>query len=370
MRKENQVPIPFDKQRWERVKADAAAWWRHDLNRPLIQARLYGADPGRPEPNLPKHEFQSFYDLNVPVETIVDRWDYDLSCTEFLGDAFPHVFPNFGPGVIAAFLGCYLENGENTVWFHTLKNSDLKDLTLTVNTDDCWYQRIAKLYEAAMNRWQGQVQIGMTDLGGNMDILASLRDPQSLMLDLFDCPDHVTRLNKQAHDCWWQCFEAFNQLLQPTNRGYSSWAGILSDSPHYMLQCDFSFMLSPTMFSEFVRPELQQSASRLSHAFYHLDGPGQLNHLEALLEMDNIAGIQWIPGTGQPEIDQWPDVYRKIRQAGKLIQIFDHQYTGDFEILDILTEQLGSAKGIVYMIDQNISQQQRIETLLQKYRET
>jgi hypothetical protein len=40
----------------------------------------------------------------------------------------------------------------------------------------------------------------------------------------------------------------------------------------------------------------------------------------------------------------WPEVYRKIRAAGKLIQIW-----GNFEKLDALTQQLGSAKGI-YLI--------------------
>lgn len=361
------MPIDFDIQRWERVKADAKAWWRGDLERPLIQARLHGADPGRPEPSLRSHEFASFYEGRVPPEAIVDRWDYDLSSTRFLGDAFPHIVPNFGPGVIAAFLGCRLINGDHTVWFDAPEKRALSELNIDVDTENPWYRRILSLYTVAMQRWQGAVQLGMTDLGGNMDILASLRDSQALMMDLFDCPADVTRLNQQAHDCWWQCFDAFNHVLQPMNPGYTSWAGLFSDTPHYMLQCDFCYMLSPDMFKRFVQPELQQTAERLQQTFYHLDGPGQLNHLDALLAMDSVQGIQWIPGAGQPEIDQWPDVYRKIHQAGKLIQIFDTQYRGGHEILDILTDQLGSAQGIAYMIDTDVSQQGKVESLLEKY---
>lgn len=361
------MTIHFDQQRWERIKADASAWWRGELERPLIQARLHGADPGRPEPDLPCYEFTSFYDQSIPAEAIVDRWDYDLSATRYLGDAFPQVRPNFGPGVIAAFMGCPLENGEDTVWFHALEDSDLSTLTLRVDENNPWYRRIVSLTKAAIDRWQGLVQIGMTDLGGNLDILASLRDTQPLLLDLFDKPEEVERLNQESHTCWWQCFEAFNRILQPANPGYSSWAEIYSESPHYILQCDFCFMLSPDMFQRFVRPELEQSAGRLSQSFYHLDGPGQLNHLDALLKIDSIQGIQWIPGAGQPEIDQWPEVYRKIHQAGKLIQIYDHQYSGGFEILDILVDQIGSTLGILYMINADISKQDTIEKLLEKY---
>jgi hypothetical protein len=359
--------IDFDHARWERIKADAAAWWRGDLARPLIQARLRGADPGRPEPDLPAQEFTSFYDLQVPAEAIVDRWDYDLSGTLFLGDAFPHVRPNFGPGVLAAFLGSRLENGTDTVWFHPRENRDPQSLTLCVDTENRWYRRILSLCAAAIQRWQGRVQIGMTDLGGNMDILAGLRDSQSLMMDLFDCPDQIDRLNREAHACWWQCFDTVNTILQPVNPGYTSWAEIYSETPHYMLQCDFCYMLGPDMFRRFVQPELQQSAARLRNAFYHLDGPGQLNHLDALLGLDCIRGIQWIPGAGQPEIDQWPDVYRKIRDAGKLVQIYDSQYRGGHEILDILADQLGSAQGIVYMIDDDVTQRDAVERVLEDY---
>jgi len=31
--------------------------------------------------------------LSVSAKAIVDRWDYDLSCRYFLGDAFPTVWP-------------------------------------------------------------------------------------------------------------------------------------------------------------------------------------------------------------------------------------------------------------------------------------
>jgi len=108
-----------------------------------------------------------------------------------------------------------------------------------------------------------------------------------------------------------------------------------------MLQCDFCYMIGPEMFDTFVKPELTATCEKLPHAFYHLDGIGQLPHLESLLTIQSLRGVQWVPGSGQPDCSHWPDVYRTIRSAGKLVQLF-----GSFDVLEAVRAQLGSAKGI------------------------
>ena len=117
----------------------------------------------------------------------------------------------------------------------------------------------------------------------------------------------------------------------------------------------------------FVLPELKASANRLENAFYHLDGPGQLPHLDLLLQVDSIKGIQWIPGDGAPDVSHWQDVYRSIFQAGKLTQIFHNQYQGGFDLLDILKDQVGSVENVCYISDADISQEKEIIKLLERY---
>jgi 5-methyltetrahydrofolate--homocysteine methyltransferase len=121
-------------------------------------------------------------------------------------------------------------------------------------------------------------------------------------------------------------------------------------------------MISPEMFDEFVKPELAATCRRLDHPFYHLDGPGQLPHLDSLLNITELSGVQWVPGDGQPALTEWPEVYQKIQEAGKRIQLW-----GDFETLDILAEQLGSLKGIVLMISAHVSQEEEARAFLRKY---
>ncbi|HEX2951103.1 MAG TPA: hypothetical protein VHV83_16285 [Armatimonadota bacterium] len=359
------MSIDFSLERWNHVKAAANAWWAGELDRPLFCIAVGNREPDRPEPQLPGKHFHSFYDLSISADAIIDRLDYNLSTQRFYGDAFPSVWMNFGPGVAAAFLGAELRNGENTVWFHTDGDREVGEIELTFDENNVWVRRICDLYEAGLQRWQGLVQMGMTDLGGSLDILASFRPGEKLLFDLYDSPEDVKAKTWEIHEYWWKYYSFFNATLQPVNPGYTAWANIFSDEPYYMLQCDFAYMIGPEMFDEFVKPELAASCKKLQHAFYHLDGPGQLPHLDSLLSIPELRGIQWIPGDGQPDVTHWPEVYRKIRDAGKLIQVFVGP--GNFHFIDILAEQLGSADGIVFLGNAGQEDFPEVESILQRY---
>jgi 5-methyltetrahydrofolate--homocysteine methyltransferase len=343
--------MDFDAQRWQRIKTDAHAWWAGELDRPLIQLRIHGQDPGRTEPSLPAQGFTSAYPLDTPAEAIVDRWDYDLSRVAHHGDAFPCVMPNFGPGVMAAYLGADLTATDHTTWFHPREELEIGDIRFAYDPSNPWLHRMNDLYQSAVERWQGQVLMAMTDLGGNLDILSTFRPSERLLLDLYDAPAEVKRLTREAHHLWHTYFAEHNRILHSTNPGYSAWTPIFSESPYYILQCDFCYMISPEMFDEFVKPELVATCRRLANSFYHLDGPGQLAHLDSVLAIPELKGVQWIPGDGQPDITQWPDVYRRIRDAGKRIQFFSGQSSIGFRALDIIAEQLGDARGMVMVAD-------------------
>src|SRR5690606_31773737 len=56
--------------------------------------------------------------------------------------------------------------------------------------------------------------------------------------------------------------------------------------------------------------------------FYHLDGKGQIAHLDHLLSIERLHSIQWIPGDGQPSPDRWLPLLKRIREGGKLCQVF------------------------------------------------
>ena len=360
--------IDFNAERWRRVKDASRRWWAGTLERPLLCVTLNGRDPGRPEPAVPAHGFTAFYGASVSAEQIVDRWTYTLESQRFLGDAFPAVWPNFGAGVMAAFLGATAYNGETTVWFHPPRHQEIADISLKYDAGSPALARIKDICRAAMQRWQGLVQCGMTDLGGNLDVVSSFRPSEQLLFDLYDHPEHVKRLTWQVHDLWQRYFDEINRVLQPVNPGYTAWTAIYSEQPYYMLQCDFCYMIGPAMFDEFVKPELAAMCKRLVNPFYHLDGPGQLPHLDSLLAIKELKGVQWIHGDGQPTAECWPEVYRKIRAAGKLVQVFGRgDWATTARMFDTIVAQVGDARGIVLIAGADAKDERDVMKFLEKY---
>lgn len=336
------MAIDFSPQRWDKVCRAAEAWWDGTLGRPLAGAQLIGRDPGRTEPSAPLLAQETCLDFSITPDEIIDRVDYELSRRVFLGDGFPAFsLESFGAGVLAAFLGANMDNSISGVWFHPADDRPLEDMSFEFDHDHPVYRRIADICRAGVRRWGGQVQIGMTDLGGVLDVLASHRTSEKLLTDLYDRPDEVLRCAREIETAWHQYYDAIQEIISPTNPGYSDWLGLFSPTPSYTTQCDFSYMISPDMFATFVLPELKRTWTRLGHGVYHLDGVGELPHLPQMLECQALHVIQWVPGDGKPNEANWPEVYKVIHAAGKRIIIMN------LRSIQAVIAQVGDSKRIV-----------------------
>ncbi len=351
--------IHFSQERWNTIQETYRKWWACEIERPIIQLRVNGYDTDMPEPDVEAPSQGNCHRFEIDPEAIVKRWEYDLSTKRFYGDAFPNInFAFLGPGVLAAFLGARLDNSSGRVWFHPAENCELADLKMQYDRDNKWLVRLKELYAAAVEYFQGMVQVDMTDIGGNLDVLSVFRPGEDLLMDLLMDPESVKEKTWEVYEHWWRCFEDLQEVLRPgnLNPGYSAWLTLYSEVPYYVLQSDFSYMISPEQFDMFVKPELKASAERLGNAFYHLDGPGELNHLDSLLEIEAIKGIQWVPGDGNAALDQWPEVMKKISDAGKLTWIW-----GNFEQLERIFEQTGGAKN--HCVTMSVDKEQESEAL-------
>lgn len=316
----------FSKDDWARVRETYSKWWNGTLSRPIIKGTIRTAPPP-----LGLLSQANVHDMSKTADDIIDLFDQDIKNQEYRGDAFPFIsFDSFGPGVVAAFLGAELNNETGRVWFSDPRNLPIEELHFEFDPNNRWLLRLKDIYAAGIRRWNGSVLMGMTDLGGELDILASFRGTETLLFDLYDYPEQVERLCGEIRELWFKCYNELNSVLFPINPGYSDWAGLYSAEESYVLQSDFSYMISPEMFEQFVLPSLSETAGRLTHSLYHLDGVGELPHLDMILGIDKIQAVQWVPGDGAPSPKNWPQVYQKIAAAGKGIHI-----VGDFkEVLE------------------------------------
>jgi hypothetical protein len=338
--------LSFTEEDWARVERDTMAWWAGELERPLVW--LVGRDPaaGTVDRQEPRHRYLSNYPLDMPAEVIVGEYEAVFSAARFYGDAFPAWWVNFGPGIMAGFLGALVhsvQDPQETVWFtppdvgpadgnpavpgdqsRAVPESGIpiEQLVLAYDRNNVWWRRVQDVTRAMIARWDGRLAVGMTDLGGNLDILASFRGTEGLLYDVMDAPEAVERRAAEMTALWLRYYDELDAIIRPSCRGTTCWSPIWSRGKTYMLQCDFSYMISPAMFERFVLPDLVACCEHLDHGFYHLDGKGEIPHLDMLLSIERLRGIQWIPGDGQPPPEAWLQLLKRIRDGGKLCQVF------------------------------------------------
>ncbi len=308
--------IRFNEQDWQRIAADWNAWWAGALPRPLVV--LETGDPVEADWS----QFTKF-GLDTPVDDLLDNWQRVLEATHWHGDAYPKWWVNYGPGTMAAFLGSHPSWTPDTTWFWPLDGIEtLAQMQLVYDAQNPWWLRVQEVTRRAVQRWGRQVLVGTTDLGGNLDILAGLRGSAKLLLDLSDDPEQVDRLAAEITRLWVRYYDELYAITSSVGRGNACWGPCWSPGKGYMLQCDFSYMISPRMFKRYVLPDLTACCAHLDYGFYHLDGVGEIPHLDHLLSIERLRGIQWQPGDGQPMAEGWLDLLERIRRGGKLCQIY------------------------------------------------
>jgi hypothetical protein len=336
--------LRFSGSDWQRIRRDWNAWWTGELERPLLVVEcLENLD--RYYPHFAS-TYLGNYPSDQPVDAILDEFIPRLEATHFLGDSFPRFWPNFGPGIVASFSGAHVHPAWDTTWFTPGEVGPLADLHVRMDWQNPWWGRVRGVTRAASARWGNYLAVGITDLGGNLDILASLRDTHQLLMDLVKEPGEIDRLVRETTSLWLDVFSHLVDLTASAGLGITCWGPLWSPTPGYMLQSDFSYMISPQMFERFVLPDLESCTSAMEHAFYHLDGKGQLVHVDALLSLPRLRGIQWVPGYGKPPCEQWLPLLNKIHAAGKLCQV-----TVSPEGAMTIVRELGG-KGFCFVIDE------------------
>jgi 5-methyltetrahydrofolate--homocysteine methyltransferase len=341
------INLRFTPKDWERIQRDWTAWWHHEIDRPMTVISAYEWQGINFKPQYAGWEEEKDVFL---IDEILDYDQLNLENESFFGDSWPRWWPNFGAGIVAGFLGAKVGVDENTVWFEPPTENRAADIHPKFDPNNFWWRWVKTITQRAVERWGKHVTVAHTDLGGNLDILASLRGTQNLLLDLYDCPEEIDRLAAEITRLWLQYYDALNDIIQTAGRGTTAWTPMWCPGRYYMLQSDFCYMISPEMFERFVMPDLETICNHIDYGFYHLDGIGQIPHLDLLLSIENLRGVQWVPGDGQAPTWEWLPLLKRIRDAGKLCQI-GTSTEGALKV----TRELGS-KGFMFWISDTMNE--------------
>ncbi len=288
--------------------------------------------------------------------TLKDRWwdtDYQIELFEhqlkhsvFNAETFPVFWPNLGPEVYTAFYGVELEYREVTSY----SVSNLKDWSqldnIKLDPNNPYFRKIEEMTYAALERCTGKYLVGYTDLHPGLDCAAAFRDPQQLCIDFLLEPDEVKRLIDLSSRDFITIFDHFDSILKMHGQPSVTWMGIPSFGRMHIPSCDFSTMISPEQFEEFILPIIKNEVKSMTHNIFHLDGKGVANHVDYILAMPEINAIQWVQGVGDDlPIMQWVPFIKKIQAAGKSVVVDLH-----ISELDSFMKEV-NPKGILLCID-------------------
>jgi 5-methyltetrahydrofolate--homocysteine methyltransferase len=308
----------------EAAKRRVEAWWNHEIiDRAVLQVRAPKKTPVVQEEISTKMNSEAVEAWFMDPEQVIPRLNQYLEDTYFGGEAFPVMFPVAGRmvAITAAYLGCPLGflNTE-TVWAHPLIEDWGNRPTFRFDPENKWWQKSQQLLETAVEQADGYF-VGVPDLNGPTEILARLRDTQRLALDFYDNPQHIKPALAEINRAWYEYWQACTAITHQTG-GYFFWMGIWSDLPATDLQSDFSALISKGMFDEYFLPFIAKQTEMVARTIYHLDGPDAVRHLDSLLNLPDLDGIQWVPGAGAAPAVEWLPLLKRIQEAGKLVYAY------------------------------------------------
>ncbi len=357
------------KKNWEETKQKFENYWKHkNTGTPLM--RIVAKKPdGTPLPEELKS--RNITDRYLDAERIVARYRHYCETHEFLAESFPNLSVDFGPGSVAGYLGSDIVFGEKTVWFNKCVEDWDKTPVLKYDRKNEWYQRHIALVQKCRKLVGDDFPICIPDLMENVDVLASLRGAQDLIFDMMDEPEKIKMRVQEVTEAYQRYYDDFYHIVEYEGGSAYTCFQIYGSGKTVKLQCDFSAMLSPDNFRQFVQESLRQQGKKLNHVLYHLDGPDAIRHVDALMEIEEIDALQWTSGDYGPDgtLEEWDVIYDKVRKAGKSLWV--KVYTGPFEDwirnTDRIVQKYGSHSLYLFFPDMSIDQAEKLMTYAEEH---
>jgi hypothetical protein len=297
------------------------AFWEHSvLDRPVAQFTV--DKPAGERVPLPEANHATSAERWLDVDYQSRLADAELSNRLYPGDSLPVAFPNLGPEILAAFYGCPLHFGDyGTSWTEPINDgTGIEEITL--DWEHPYFNKLVELTDAMLELGRGKYIVGMPDWHPGGDLVAALRNPQTLASDLIENPEKVRALLKHLQPDYFKVYNYWYEKLSVSGQPITSWLNLASYSKYYIPSNDFAAMISLNMFQEFFLEGIIAECRFLDRSIYHLDGPGALRHLDSILTIRELDALQWVPGAGREGYSQWIPIYQKIQAAGKSIIVY------------------------------------------------
>lgn len=329
----------------ENVLGRISKWWKGEpMDRPCFVFSIRKPD----EPDLLLTDLNKYWPSHYGVidyEGLRKRMLEDIRANYYFGESvptFPHHWGGRGtPMAMAAYLGGRVDLKENTVWVNPVID-DWRKFKLRFDKENIWLKNSLELFKLSIGKCEGEYLPCLPDFGDALTVLSLLRGADRLLIDLIENKEAVLEARDNFVQLWPKFHKTFWEPYSQKFPGDISWL-MWAPGKTYACQCDFSTMISPEMFIEYVVPEIETMGKYLDYIVWHLDGPDEIKHLDILLDLPEIKAIQWIPGYGNPPAAsaRWKSMLKRIQSKGKKLIVYAEN---EIEVKFLLREL--SSKGL------------------------
>ena len=348
---------------FDTVRDRLTTWWQGgDIGRPAVQITAPRAEPLEDIPALPEpsgwvtdYSTSDFdYRVNLTARSCVN--------THFLGDAIPQTAPDLAPNCLALYLGCTGVEMPGTVWCKPCIES-LETARFEFDPENFYWDFTLRLGRQQLRLGAGKFMLSFPDLIEGLDTLAAMRGTDKLLVDLLENRDWVHRSLERLTDLYFHYYDTLYDMIKDERGGSNFWAWAPGRMAKF--QCDFSAMISPDMFADYMLPVLRQMSAKVDHCMYHWDGPTAIPHHDHLLSLPDLNMIQWTPGAGVESImdQRWWPLYHKTIEAGKKMALLGFSGIDNFKafkkefgpklkqcLINTHTESLQQAEEILHIV--------------------
>lgn len=301
-------------------------WWE---GRPTDRAIIQISAPRPPAQPTVQEYIHTIPDRYITPATVLNNVDHMLERAYFGGENFPTHFVYLGPIFYVAYFGCEPRFEDHTTWYEPCFNS-IEDFLerMTYDPQNHWWQLTKQITQASMEHACGAYDVTATPgVAALVDMLAELVGKEELLITMAEDGALLRRACERLEKSARAMMDEMYALVNGEELGTVDWMKIWCHKKVLTTQCDYSVMISPQMFEEFVIPDIESTYDLCDYGIYHLDGEEQIRHLDLLLAVEKLRLIQWVPSTrqGQPDYKhprRWMDLFKRIQAAGKSVLIY------------------------------------------------
>ena len=304
---------------WDEARERLTDLWEgRDLDRPCISVL---APSGKAVKAPPAAKTPEAFWLDPAI--VVARSRNEIESLWWGGESIPSALLMCGWVVC---LGGEPRFESSTIWFEH-KEFDLGNKpNLTFDPDSPWCRKyetcLRAMAEAAGN---DDFMVGSSGGLPANDLFSMQMGTEKFLMNLMDHPEwmqaaivqggeaqakaahYYASITRQKHDFWYGC---------------AGWMPFWAPKPFHPTQSDVSCMLSPEMYVEFVKPELDICAGEHGAVWYHLDGSDARQHLPTLLSLPYLRVVQYTPTPSEPPNGPaHMEFYKQIQAAGRILHI-------------------------------------------------